>query len=210
MPITDTGIDVRDDQRRAEVAQEREDDQHDEDAAEQRVLLHVVDRALDEDRLVVGHQHADAGHLAVDPLDFGADAFGDRDRVLFRLLVDRHPDARLAVDAHELPAVLGGVDDLGDVAQVDRHAVARQHDEVADVVEVGELALAADQVGRVALRHLAERRVLVLLPQRLDDAIDREVERRDLFLRQLDVNLAAQAAVDRHRRDARARARAGW
>ena len=38
-----------DDQRRAEVAQEREDDQHDEDAAEQRVLLHVVDRALDED-----------------------------------------------------------------------------------------------------------------------------------------------------------------
>ena len=54
-------------------------------------------------------------------------------------------DAGLAVDAHELAALLGGVLDLGDVAQVDRHALARQHDEVADVLEALELALAADQ-----------------------------------------------------------------
>ena len=102
-------------------------------------------------RLVVGDEHADAGHLAVDALDLGRMPCGDRDRVLSRLLVDLHPDARPAVDAHELAAVLGRVDDLGDVAQVDRHAVARHDDEVADVVEVGELALAAHQVGGVAL-----------------------------------------------------------
>ena len=36
----------------------------------------------------------------------------------------------------------------------------------------------------------------------LDDAVDREVERRDLFLRQLDVNLTAQAALDGDGRDA--------
>ena len=53
-----------DDQRRAEVAQEREDDQHDEDAADHRVLLHVVDRALDEDRVVLRDRHLDAGHFA--------------------------------------------------------------------------------------------------------------------------------------------------
>ena len=37
---------------------------------------------------------------------------------------------------------------------------------------------------------------------RADDAIDREVERGDLLLRELDVDLAAQAAVDRDGRDA--------
>ena len=52
--------------------------------------------------------------------------------------------------------------DLGDVAQVDRHAAAGHHDEVADLVEVLELPLAAEQVGAVALVDFAERDVLVL------------------------------------------------
>ena len=54
----------------------------------------------------------------------------------------------------------------------------------------------------VALVDLAERRVLVLLPQRLDDLVHRQVERGDLLLRQLDVDLPAQAAVDGDRRHA--------
>ncbi len=161
-----------------------------------RVLLHVEDGALDEDRLVVGDLHADAGHLAVDPRHLRLDALRHRDGVLARLLVDAHADGGTAVDAQELPAIFGGVVDVGDVAQVDRHAVTRQHDEVADVVEAGELPLAADQIGGVALVDFAERQVLVLGAQRLHDAVDRKVERGDLLLRQLDVDLAAQAAVD--------------
>ena len=50
--------------------------------------------------------------------------------------------------------------------------------------------------------HLAERHVLVLLTQHLDDPIDREVEGGDFLLRQLDVNLSAEPAVHRHRRHA--------
>ena len=92
---------------------------------------------------------------------------------------------------------------VGDVAHVDRHAVARQHDEVADVVEAGELARAAQQVGEVAFVDLAERHVLVLGRQQADDAVDREVERGRLLARQLDADLPAQAAVDVDRGDAR-------
>ena len=155
-----------DDQRRAEVAQEREDDQHDEHAADQRVLLHVVDRALDEDRVVLRDDHLDAGHFLVDALDLLAHGRGDFDRVLARLLLHLDLHARLAVDPHERAALLGGVLHLGDVAHVDRHALAGHDDEVPDVLEALELALAADQERRVALVDLAERRVLVLLPQR--------------------------------------------
>ena len=83
------------------------------------------------------------------------------------------------------------------------HVLPRQDDEVADVVDADELPLAADEVRRVALVDLSERQVLVLRLERLHDAIDRQVQRGDLFLREVDVNLAAQAAVDGDRRDAR-------
>ena len=62
--------------------------------------------------------------------------------------------------------------------------------------------LAAQQIGRVAFVNLAERDVLVLRPNRADDAIDRQIERGDLLLGQLDVDLAAQPAVHGDRRDA--------
>ena len=48
------------------------------------------------------------------------------------------------------------------------------------------------------LVDFAERDVLVLGPEHVDDAIDREIERGDLLLGQLDANLPAQAAVDGH------------
>ena len=91
--------------------------------------------------------------------------------------------------------------------QVDRDARARHDDEVADLVEVLELPLAANEIRAVPFVDLAERDVLVLGAQQVGDPIDRQVERRDLLFRQLDVDLAAQAAFDGHRRDARARAR---
>ena len=108
------------------------------------------------------------------------------------------------------PDVLGRVRDVGDVAQVDRHAGLGQDDEIPDLVEVLELALAAEQERPVALVDLAERDVLVLGAQHVDDAIDRQIERGDLLPRQLDVNLPAQAAVrpSPPRRRARARAAA--
>ncbi len=98
----------------------------------------------------------------------------DLDRVLARLLVDAQADAGLAVDADDAADVLAAVADDRDVAHVDRHAGARQHDQVADLVQAGELARAAQHVGEVALVDLAERHVLVLGRQQADDAVDRQ------------------------------------
>ena len=63
------------------------------------------------------------GHLAVDAIHFRAHGVGDRHGVLARLLRHAQADAGLAVDAREGPQVLGRVLDLGDVLQVDRHAL---------------------------------------------------------------------------------------
>ena len=161
------------------------------------VMGHGFNRPLDELRLIVEERQADARHLAVGPIDFGAGGASDRHGVLARLLRDLQPHAGLAVDPLERAQVLRRVADFGDVSQIDRHGAPRQYDQIANLVEVRELALAAEQVGRVALVHLAERDVLILRADRLDDAVHRKVERGDLFLGQLDVNLAPQAAHDR-------------
>ena len=115
-----------DDQRRAEVAQEREDDQHDQDAADDGVLLHVVDGALDErSTLSCVTIMLDARHLAVDA------------RRLRR--GRRRPPPPCSCPTASAPACctpglplmrMNGrrcsvrVLDVGDVAHVDRHAVA--------------------------------------------------------------------------------------
>jgi hypothetical protein len=190
-----------DDERGADVAEKDEDDDDDEHRSEQRRLAHVRDRLADEHRLVVEHRQRDARHLAVDPFDLRAHVVGDLDGVAARLLGDAHPDGGQAVHAQNGPPVLGRIDDSGDVLDVDRHAVLRHHDEVADVVQARELALAAKQESGVALVDFAERDVLVLPAQQVDDAIDRELKGGDLLTRQLDVDLTAEAALHRDRRD---------
>ena len=124
------------------------------------------------------------------------------DRVLARLLRDPQPDARLAVDAGEGAKVLGRVLDLGDVLQVDRHALACHHHQVADLVQVLELSLASHEIRHVPFVDLADGDVLVLAAEQVDDAIDGQVERANFFLRELDVDLPPQSAFDAHRRDA--------
>jgi hypothetical protein len=93
--------------------------------------------------------------------------------------------------------------------QVDRHAVARQHHRVLDLLDVGELAGAAEQQRSVRVVHLAERDVLVLGAQDLHDPIGREVESRDLLAGEIHADLPAQAAVDGDGRDARDALEAG-
>src|SRR5205085_1311128 len=89
-----------------------------------------------------------------------------------------------------------------DVVQVDRDAVLGQDDQVLDLVEALELPGAAQQERAIAAVDLADRDVLVLLADDLDDAIHGQVERGDLFLRELDVDLLPQAAPDRDGGDA--------
>ena len=116
-------------------------------------------------------------------------------------LVTRMRMPGLAVDARDLPAVLGRVADVGDVLEVHRDALARHDDQVLDVVDVRELAGAAQQEAAIGVVDFAERDVLVLAAEHVGDAIDREIEAGDLLAREVDVNLPAQAAVDGDRRD---------
>ena len=190
-----------DNQRRSEIAQEQEDDDDDQDRPDHHVLFHRVDRAFDELGAVLDDRQLDAGHFAVDASDLRPHELRDLDRVRPRLLLDLHAHTRASVDAHHRPDVLGGVLHVRDVLHVHGDARLRQQDEIADLIEVRELALAPDQVRHVAAIDLAERDVLVLRLQDVHDAIDREIERLNLFLRELDVNLPAEAAVDGHRRD---------
>ena len=129
-------------------------------------------------------------------------ALGNLDGVGARLLGHLHADAGTPLMRMNERRSSVASRDVGDVAHVDRHAVARHDDEVPDLVDVGELAGAAQQQRAVGVVDLAERDVLVLGAQDLDDAVGRQVERGDLLARQVDVNLAAQAAVDGHRGDA--------
>ena len=160
MPTTEIGIDGADDQRRAEVPQEQEDDQDDQARADHHVLLHGVDRALDELGAVVEQRQLDARHLAVDALELGAHAFGNLHRVGARLLGDLHADALAAVDPQHRSVVFGRVGDLGDVPHVDRNAALGQDHQVADLLEVLELSLAPQQQRAIALVDLADRDVL--------------------------------------------------
>ena len=184
-----------DDQRGSEAAEEEEDDERDENRSDDGVLLHGADRSLDVDRAVVHHGHLDVGHLAVDARDLGPHEVRNLHGVGARLLLHLHAHARLAVDAQQRADVFGGVLDVGHVADIDRHAVARHEHEIADFVEALKLRLIAEQVRAIALIHLAERRVLVLVADQRADAIDGQIERRDFFFRELHVNLASEPAA---------------
>jgi hypothetical protein len=108
-----------------------------------------------------------------------------------RLLVDLHADspvtfAELAArvqrrNALELTPILGPVRHVGDIPQIHGDVLARHDDHVADVVDVVELSLAANEIRRVALVDLPERKVLVFGFQRLYDAIDGQVQGGESF-----------------------------
>ena len=176
--------------------------ENDEHGADHHVFRHGGDGALDELGVVLEERQMDARHLAVDALDLCAHVLRNLDGIGARLLGDLQTHAGLAVDPEHGPDVFGRVGDIGDVLQVNRDARLRQHHQVLDLLQVFELPLAPHQERAIAAVDLADRNVLVFRPQHVDDAVDRQIQRSGLFPRQLDVDLPAKAAVDRHRRHA--------
>jgi hypothetical protein len=116
---------------------------------------------------------------------------------------DLHADPRASVDPQHRSRVFGPVPHLRNIREVHRDARSRHDDQLPDLVQALELALAAEKICEVAPVDFAERNVLVLGFEHLDDAIDREVEGGDLLLRQLDANLPANAARHGHGRHSR-------
>ncbi len=162
MPTTEIGIDVQTMSVERKLRRKQKDDQRHEARADQRVLLHGVDRSVDVHRAVVEDVQPDVGHFDVDAIDFGLDAVGDLDRVGAGLFLHGEAHAGTPVDAKQRPHVFGRVVDFGDVADVNRHAAAGHQHEIADFVEALELRLAAQQIGALSLVHFAQRCVRVL------------------------------------------------
>ena len=165
MPTTEIGIDVQTMSVERKLRRNRKMISVTRAGADQRVLLHGVNRPADVHRAVVEDVQLDVGHLRVDARDFVPDALGDLHRVRAGLLLHGEAHAGQPVDAKERPHVFGRVDDFGDVADVNRHAAAGHEHEIADFVEALELGLAAQQIGPLSLVHFAQRRIGVLRAQ---------------------------------------------
>src|SRR5690606_25527722 len=89
----------------------------------------------------------------------------------------------------------------GEVAQLDVLAVARDHHELADVIEVAELVDRADQVAGPTVEHAAAGEVDVLGLQALDDGVDVDVGAPELVLVEADLDLLLEPALDLDRGD---------
>ena len=137
------------------------------------------------------------GRLVLHPLDLGAHAARDLERVALRLGLHLQHEAGLAVEAAVRPLVLGGERDFGELAEPHEVAVgAALDDEVAEVL----LGLEADHR---AQRELARPRLEpargqldVLAPQRVLDVGDRELARRERLAVDPDSHRVAAGALD--------------
>ena len=180
----------RHDQPRADVAEEREQDRHHEERAEQQVLLDGVQHAVDQVGPLVDGGHLDArrqrpAHLLESQLESPRD-------VVAILSHEHEPEAEhylaLAVGGHRPAADLAALDHARDVADPRGDALAGAHDDVADVRRARDDADALNEarlpglvdrpaadVGVVALERLGQfpqRQVVLREPARVDDDLD--------------------------------------
>ncbi len=109
------GMDERDDERAADIAQEEEEDENGEQPADDGGVLDVRDGLLDEDGLVVGEAELEVGVKAFHQGDLGKDVLRGGDGVSRALLEDDQADRGLAVEARVEARFGVRVRDGGDV-----------------------------------------------------------------------------------------------
>ena len=118
-----------------EIADEDGHDEAGQEAAEQQVILHLVDRALDEARQVAHHLELDVLGQAL--LDLGQprlDAVHHGHRVGARLLADDEGHRVAAVQAGEGAGLLLAVHHGGDVADAHGAALEIGHDQLLEAL----------------------------------------------------------------------------
>ncbi len=193
----------RDDERAPAVTEEQQDDEDRQRTADQRVLFDVVQRRLDEGRLVLDRGEAGAGRQTRGkPIEFGAHRLGHADGVGVAFLVDGQLDRLAAIDAHDAFALLVALAHLGNVLETDRHAGVDADHEVADLVERTELVDRAHEEALAALVDAAARGVDVLVLQPRVDLVDVDAQARQLLLVDQHLDLVLEAAANLDRRHA--------
>ena len=165
----------------AQPADEGGDDEAGEQPAEQQVVLHLVERALDEAREVADDLELDVLGQAL--LDLGQPrlhAVHHRHRVGAGLLADEEGHRVGAVEARERARLLLGVRHRGDVAHAHRAALEVGHDEVVERLHRLDAAQGA-QAFLVAARGEPPAGDLDVLPQqRVLHLLDGQVEGGEL------------------------------
>ena len=166
-------------------------------------FLHVGDRIADRDRAVEQRLHADRRrNLRAELRQPGLHRVDHLDRVGVGLPLDRQHDRAVVVEPARDLVVLDAVDDVGDLAQPDRRAVAPGRDDVLVVRRPAHRARSQQRDVAVGAGQRADRRVGVRLGQHGADIVERDVARRRRHRIDLDAHRELLRAVDQHLGDA--------
>ena len=135
-------------QRAADVQEEDDADQRDHDALLGQRMLERFDGGVNEVGAVVDRYDLDRlGHAARDLLEPFLDGFDHVERVDAEALQhDAAGDLALAVQFGDPSSLIGADLHPGNVAQQDRRAVAGLQRDIAEVVDILQVALASDDV----------------------------------------------------------------
>ena len=135
-----------------------------------------MERRIDVRGLIADDVYGDAGRQARrDPLERGLGRLDHRDRVGAGLTAHFEHDGRHAVQSREGALFLGAVLGAADVADADRRAVARGHDQVVELAGIAEAPDGAQRALVDVGRDVAAGQVRVLLLQRIADFGDRQL-----------------------------------
>ena len=161
------------DRRRPHAAQEREHDQNDQRDGDDQRLLGVVQRLPDGLRAVDGDRQVDIARQRRDQArQLGPDAVDGLDDVRARLARQDHRDAGLAIDQAGVSQVLDRIEDLGDVGEPDRRAVAVGDHQIAILGRVRRLIVGVDLIVVVVVFDRALRAVGVGGGERRADVLE--------------------------------------
>ena len=136
----------------------------------------------------------DSGLDGLQPI---GDGIGHGHRVGVGRPVDRRFDAFLAVDAGDDLAFLVAAEDLGHAAQRDQNVAPPVDDDVPDLLDGFELVDRPDEVLAVLLFQDPGREIDVFLGQAVGHGRYRQVQKTELLLVEVDVDLVLESAGDR-------------
>ena len=191
------------DERRADVAQEQEDDEHDQADRDQQRLLDVLDRGADRHGLV---EHGPQGHLGrhegAQIRKLGADPVHGLDDVDPGLAEDDEHHGGLAVRHRARPKVFDGPTYLGHVDETHGRAVTPRHDQGLVARRLAQLVRGVDLPGEAPVVELALGSVDVRGGQHLADLVQADAVARERHRVQLDADRRQGAAAHEDLSDA--------
>ena len=135
-------------------------------------------------------------------VEHGFDVIGDGDQIFAAALDDFEAHAGFLVEAGESCALLKPIDDLGHIADIDRTALPRFDEQVADLGNGFEFAGHAHGVFVRAHSHAAAGQGQIFAPNGVDHVLDGEFVRAEAVGVHIDLDFAFEPACYAHFEDA--------